>query len=37
MDSTETTKDAKIFTAVVATLMVILICYGALTIVGVVR
>jgi hypothetical protein len=36
MASTETT-DAKIFTWVVATLMVVLICYGMLTIVGVLR
>jgi hypothetical protein len=35
---TETqTKDAKIFTWVVGALMVILLCYGLLTIIGVVR
>jgi hypothetical protein len=31
------THDAKVFTWVVTALMVILLCYGALTIVGVVR
>jgi len=36
-ESTEQTKDAKIFTWAAAALMVILLFYGLLTIIGVVR